>query len=115
MVYLICVKDIADRSFLVSSSALDLYDGDFAGGLLLVGPLESWLELHLHLVFTLREIPVPLVTPLDGCRCVPAGGVGPGLHEDALAAHVVLGEIQVGAGLPEGGACLASPCRPVRC
>ena len=64
---------------MVSSSSLQLYNGDFAGGLLLVGPLEGWLELHLDLVFTLREVPVPLVALLNGCGCVPPGGIRPGL------------------------------------
>ena len=82
---------------MVSSSSLQLYDGDFAGGLLLVNPLESWLELHLDLVFALRKVSVPLVALLDGCRCAPPGGVGSWFQEDALAVHIVLCEVKVGA------------------
>ena len=92
-----CVEDVADRSFLVSSSALELGYGYFAGRLLFICPLEGWFELHFDLVFTLCEVPVPLVALFDGRRRVPAWGVGLRFDEDALAAHVFFGEVQVWA------------------
>ena len=40
---------------------------------------------------------MPLVTLFNGCRRAPPWGVRPWLQEDALAVHVVLCEVEVGA------------------
>ena len=62
-----------------------------------VCPLERGFELHFDLVLTLCEFPVPLVALFDDRRRVPAWGIWLRFDEDALAAHVFFGEIQVRA------------------
>ena len=76
---------------------LQLYHGKFAWGLLLIIPQIGWFELHLHLMVCLCELAVPLQAVFEGCCCVPCRGVLLVVNEDAVAAHVLLSEVELWA------------------
>ena len=92
-----CIEDIPHLSFLIAMVDLQLNHSKFAWGLLLVIPQIGWFELHLNLVVCLCELAMPLQAFFQGCCCVPPRGVLLVVDEDAVAAHVLFGEVELWA------------------